>query len=144
METSTTGTPLNTTNEELKILLAARKVVRTPLGGWLRYGRKAGEAYQQHLAAKLGSKRQAWAQLEASEAREAISLNSLRRAAAALECDLVYFLVPRGAVGGLAVGAGNPNDDRAKAGEEALPPPTPGPAATGTAWVESELPTELR
>jgi predicted DNA-binding mobile mystery protein A len=33
--------------------------------------------------------------LERSEVRDTIKLDSLRRAADALECDLIYFLVPR-------------------------------------------------
>lgn len=106
----------------------------TPVGGWLRAVRKARGVSQQQLAEKLGFKRQAWAQLEASEAREAISLYSLRRAADALGCDMVYYLVPRddntGAVGDLS---------RLQAGvapEEHTEPDAP--------WPGQELPTELR
>ena len=36
--------------------------------------------------------------LESSEARGSISLSSLTRAADAMDCELVYFLVPRDAV----------------------------------------------
>jgi transcriptional regulator with XRE-family HTH domain len=68
---------------------------RVPEGGWLRAVRIASGSPQAGLAEKLGCKRQAWAQLEASEAREAITLASLRRAADALGADLVYFLRPR-------------------------------------------------
>jgi transcriptional regulator with XRE-family HTH domain len=50
--------------------------------------------------------RQSYAQLEASEERGAISIESLRRAAGALDCELVYFIVPLkskgGTFGGLA------------------------------------------
>lgn len=34
---------------------------------------------------------------EKAEEREAISLQTLRRAAEAMDCELVYFIVPRGA-----------------------------------------------
>ena len=44
--------------------------------------------------------RQSYAQFEASEARGAISVSSLRRAARALDCELVYFIVPRAQVAG--------------------------------------------
>lgn len=55
----------------------------------------------QHKAAERASvTRQSYAQLEASEERGAISIESLRRAAAALDCELVYFIVPvKGAAG---------------------------------------------
>ncbi len=39
--------------------------------------------------------RRAYADLESAEARGAISLKSLHRAAGAMDCDLVYFVVPR-------------------------------------------------
>jgi transcriptional regulator with XRE-family HTH domain len=61
----------------------------------LRAVRVANGVSQSELAAKLGFKRQAWAQFEASEARGAISLASLRRAADALGCDFFYHVVPR-------------------------------------------------
>jgi hypothetical protein len=40
-------------------------------------------------------KRQSYAQFENSEERGAISVASLRRAAESMDCDLVYYLVPR-------------------------------------------------
>lgn len=66
-----------------------------PPGGWLRGWREVRRRTQRALAAELGCQRQAWAQFELSEERGAISLASLRRAAAVLGCDLVYGLVPR-------------------------------------------------
>jgi predicted DNA-binding mobile mystery protein A len=70
---------------------------QAPADGWLRQVRRARGVTQQALADALGCKRQACAQLERSEARGAISLYSLRKAAAAMDCELVYALVPRGA-----------------------------------------------
>src|SRR6187200_3050580 len=72
-----------------------RELGQVPTGGWLRAMREARGVTQRELAAKLGFRRQAWAQFEASEARGAISLASLRRAADVLGCDLVYGVVPR-------------------------------------------------
>jgi predicted DNA-binding mobile mystery protein A len=69
---------------------------QAPADGWLRQVRRARGVTQQSLADALGCKRQACAQLERSEARGAISLYSLRKAAAAMDCELVYALVPRG------------------------------------------------
>jgi len=50
---------------------------------------------QSTVAEKLGIKRQAYANFETGEVRSTISLASLRRAAQAMDCELVYHLVPR-------------------------------------------------
>jgi transcriptional regulator with XRE-family HTH domain len=50
------------------------------------------------VAAKIGVKRQSYAQLENAEARGSLSVASLRRAAGAMDCDLVCYLVPRAGV----------------------------------------------
>ena len=122
-------------DEELTTLAAARDVAKTPVRGWLRAARQARGVTQQQLATKLGFARQAWAQLEISEVRGAISLYSLRRAADALGYDLVYFLVPR--------------DDSAR--KTGLSPSDQGEEVAaakrwevGGRWNEGELPTELR
>ena len=47
------------------------------------------------LGSRLGVRQSTVDQLERSEANETIKLESLRRAAEALDCDLVYALVPR-------------------------------------------------
>jgi len=47
------------------------------------------------LARRLGTSRQLPLQLEKGEADDRITLRSLRAVAGALDCDLVYALVPR-------------------------------------------------
>jgi predicted DNA-binding mobile mystery protein A len=47
------------------------------------------------LASRLGIKQPTLSKLERSEARGTITLESLRKAARALDCELVYALVPR-------------------------------------------------
>ena len=47
------------------------------------------------LAVRMGLSQSAVSQLERSEIADGIRLESLRRAAEALECNLVYALVPR-------------------------------------------------
>jgi predicted DNA-binding mobile mystery protein A len=47
------------------------------------------------LAARLGTTAGAVTRLEQSEAADRVRLDTLRRAADALGCDLVYLLVPR-------------------------------------------------
>ena len=41
-------------------------------------------------------RRQSFAQFETAEEKGAISIGSLRRAAGAMDCELIYFVVPRG------------------------------------------------
>jgi len=47
------------------------------------------------LAARLGVSQQSIPGLERSELQDTIKLETLRRVANALDCDLVYFLLPR-------------------------------------------------
>lgn len=47
------------------------------------------------MAARMGVINQNVFQLERSEANDRIQLGTLRQAAAALDCDLVYALIPR-------------------------------------------------
>src|ERR1035441_211537 len=68
---------------------------KRPARGWLRAVRNAVGERQDVLANKMGLKRQSYADLENAEERGVITLASLARAADALGCELVYFLVPR-------------------------------------------------
>lgn len=79
----------------LSTLKAARTSAARPVRGWLRAVRTALGLNQQKVAEKLSITRQSYADLEAAEERSAISLSSLERAAQAMDCELVYFLVPR-------------------------------------------------
>ena len=47
------------------------------------------------LAERMDATQQNVSELERNEMRETIKLDTLRRAAAALDCELVYALVPR-------------------------------------------------
>ena len=73
---------------------AAREVPR-PSKGWIRSIRQALGISSGELARRLGTSRQLPLQLEKGEAEDRITLKSLRAAANALDCDLVYALVPR-------------------------------------------------
>ena len=73
---------------------ATREVPR-PSKGWIRSIRQALGVSSGELARRLGTSRQLPLQLEKSEAEDRITLKSLRAAANALDCDLVYALVPR-------------------------------------------------
>jgi predicted DNA-binding mobile mystery protein A len=74
----------------------AKKLPR-PSKGWIRAIRQALGVSSGELARRLGTSRQLPLQLEKSEAEDRITLKSLRAAANALDCDLVYALVPRAA-----------------------------------------------
>lgn len=74
-------------------LLAPGKV--TPSEGWVRTLRQALGMSAQQLAQRLGMTRQGLVQLERGERNQQISLSSLRRAAEALDAELVYAIVPR-------------------------------------------------
>jgi predicted DNA-binding mobile mystery protein A len=66
----------------------------TPPRGWIRAIRETLGMPRAELARRLGVTGQAVAKLEGSEAEGSIRLDSLRRAAEALDCTLVYALVP--------------------------------------------------
>jgi predicted DNA-binding mobile mystery protein A len=82
--------------------------------GWLRAVREAVGLTQGDVAAKAGIKRQSYAQFEASEGRGSISMASLRRAAGAMDCDLVYYIVPREAVARTYAGLAQVHDPMAR------------------------------
>jgi len=72
----------------------AREVPR-PSKGWIRTIRQALGISSGELARRLGTSRQLPLQMEKGEAEDRITLKSLRAAANALDCDLVYAFVPR-------------------------------------------------
>jgi len=66
-----------------------------PPRGWVRAIREAIGMTQRQLASRLGITAVTVSLMERSEAEETIQLANLRRLANALDCDLVYVLVPR-------------------------------------------------
>lgn len=66
-----------------------------PKTGWLQAVRQTLGQSQAQVAGKIGVRRQAYAGFESGEVRSTISLGSLRRAAEAMDCELVYFLRPK-------------------------------------------------
>ena len=78
--------------------LAALKPVerlQPPPKGWVRAIRDAIGMSGPQLAARLGVRAQTVDAIERSEATGSVQLNTLRRAAEAMDCTLVYALVPR-------------------------------------------------
>jgi predicted DNA-binding mobile mystery protein A len=66
-----------------------------PVRGWIRAIRDALGMSSSELARRMGTSQQAVPEMERSEVHDTIKLATLRRVADALECDLVYALVPR-------------------------------------------------
>src|SRR5580693_151885 len=71
------------------------RTLARPPRGWVRAIRVALGMSATALGARLGTTAGAVTRLEQSEAADRIRLDTLRRAADALGCDLVYLLVPR-------------------------------------------------
>ena len=68
---------------------------RRPPKGWIRAIRDALGMTAEQLGERLGITQPSVQRLEASEAEDTIQLNTLRRVAEALDCEVVYALVPR-------------------------------------------------
>lgn len=66
-----------------------------PHKGWIRAIRDALGMSGRELADRMGVSQQTVPDIERSEQRGTIKLETLQRAADALDCDLVYFLRPR-------------------------------------------------
>lgn len=66
-----------------------------PVRGWIRAIRQALGMTTVQLAARLGISQPSLVAMEESERRGTIALATLRRAASALDCRVVYALVPR-------------------------------------------------
>ena len=70
-----------------------------PRQGWLRAVRMAWGMTSGQLAKRLNTSQSSVIEYEKREAAGTITLATLRRVAAAKECDLVYALVPRRPLG---------------------------------------------
>lgn len=66
-----------------------------PGTGWIRAIREASGMSIRQLAERMGASKTTAATLERNEAADTVKLSSLRVVAEALDCDLVYALVPR-------------------------------------------------
>jgi predicted DNA-binding mobile mystery protein A len=74
--------------------LAQISVPEAPSDGWIRANRSSIGMSIQQLASRIGIAKQSVARLEKNESDDSITLKSLRKAAEALDCRLVYALVP--------------------------------------------------
>jgi len=74
--------------------LGSAKRFSAPVRGWIKAIREALGMSTAQLAKRLGIKQPSLVALEQSEAKGTIELATLRRVAEALDCTLVYALVP--------------------------------------------------
>ena len=72
----------------------ARKEAR-PRRGWLRAIREGLGLTLENVGRKVGQSRRRIQEFEDAEANDRITLHSLRRVAAAMDCELVYAIVPK-------------------------------------------------
>ena len=71
------------------------KLSSPPPSGWIKAIRQALGMPAVYLAKRMGIGPTSVLRMESSEAEQTVSLATLRRAAEALDCELVYALVPR-------------------------------------------------
>lgn len=69
-----------------------------PPEGWVRTLRQALGMTSEQLADRMGVTRQAVLQLEVAEQKKTATWSSLRKAADAMDCEVVYAVVPRGSL----------------------------------------------
>lgn len=86
--------------DERLLLLKPVERFLTPPKGWVRAIRDALGMTGVQFAKRLGIRPQSVEALEKSEANATIQLKTLRRAAEALDCTLVYALVPNDSLEG--------------------------------------------
>ena len=87
--------------DERLLVLKPEDRFRAPPKGWIRAIRDALGINGVQFARRLGVRPQSVEALEKSEAEGTIQLKTLRRAAGALDCTLVYALVPNTSLAGI-------------------------------------------
>jgi predicted DNA-binding mobile mystery protein A len=83
-------------DRQLKEWQAVRDKYGKPRAGWVKTIREALSMSAEQLANRLGLTRSRVAQLENAEIHDAVTLRSLKEAANAMECELIYAIVPKG------------------------------------------------
>ena len=107
MRTEDRATARRQLDQRLSVLRDTQALTR-PSRGWIKAIREALGMTTAQLASRLGVSQPRVVAIEKAEAQKAITLASLERAAHALDCRLVYTLVPRKPLDELV-------EDRAKA-----------------------------
>jgi predicted DNA-binding mobile mystery protein A len=74
------------------------KKLKTPPEGWLRTNRKALQMPAKIIMKKAGIKTSELYRIEKAEVEGTLTLNKLKEAANAMDCDFHYAIVPRGEI----------------------------------------------
>ena len=80
--------------QQLDQHIAGVRVCERPSNGWIRSVRKPLGMSVRQLAFRMGMTQQEVSQLEASELDDSVTLKTLRKAAEAMGCQLVYAIIP--------------------------------------------------
>ncbi len=72
-----------------------QKYKHPPRSGWIKTLRKAFGMTAEQLGLRLGVTRGRIVQLEKAEIEDAITLRTLKKAATAMDCELIYAIVPK-------------------------------------------------
>ena len=75
--------------------LAPLDLYAVPAKGWLRAIRESLGMTRAQLAKRIGIRQQSLSRIESAELDGTIKLETLRRAAEALDCRVIYALVPK-------------------------------------------------
>ena len=94
MDRATTAATSRANLDERFQRLGPSALYTAPVRGWIKAIRGALGMSTAQLARRLGVSQPSVVALEQSEAKGSIELATLRRAAAALDCTLVYALIP--------------------------------------------------
>lgn len=86
---------LKQVDSQLREWQAVSQKYKRPREGWVKTVRKALGMTAQQLALRMGLMRSRIVQLEEAEKHDAITLKTLKRAAEAMDCELVYAIVPK-------------------------------------------------
>lgn len=82
-------------DKKLEAVRAMQQQAPVPRDGWIKTIRTAIGMPAAQLAARLGVRQSTVSRLEKSECEGTASLESLRKAAAAMDCEVYYVLLPR-------------------------------------------------
>lgn len=72
-----------------------RKALPLPMQGWIKFVRESLQMTSTQLASRMNISQPTLSRMEAGEVVGTITMNTLRRAAHALNCELYYAFVPR-------------------------------------------------
>jgi predicted DNA-binding mobile mystery protein A len=100
----------NALDQQVSAMQTARATIRRPSKGWLCAVRDAIGMTRSKVAERMGISRQSYTALEQAEADRSITLKSLDRAAEAMDCEVIYFLVPKARHGGTFAGLAQDHD----------------------------------